>query len=329
MHIPVNRVFNNVARNLGLQSYSQFVDSWAEWSFEAEQYIGGHNTFLEREITYNSSGATVATGTVTFEAVPGLNSWVEIGETRFYFVDSSTIPGGNNDTHVLRGITITEAASNLASKIQDSYYNDTLPVSATSSEGVVTITSGRGGDDGNLVSLASSGSAKLSGAFLSGGKEILQGNQVRLPDNHIRILSVRVGDSIIYPTSSQFKSKVSSNMNRYYVNGNRLNLSSSDYTDDVVVTYLSVPMSPDGWPMIKQGHEEAVAHYIMWKHKMIAFYSGEIAQYVVKELERRWYWLCGKVRGDDNMPNASELLKIGKVWNSKTRPRAFDGLNKY
>jgi hypothetical protein len=86
--------------------------------------------------------------------------------------------------------------------------------------------------------------------------------------------------------------------------------------------------------MILQGHEEAVAHYIMWKHKLIGYYAGEVPQYIVKDLERRWYQLCGKARGDDNMPTSIELLKIGKLWNTKIpltsfNPPLYDGLNSY
>jgi len=95
-----------------------------------------------------------------------------------------------------------------------------------------------------------------------------------------------------------------------------------------------VPLSPEGYPMVKQGHEEAIAFYIMWKHKSIGYYAGEVPQYIVKDLERRWYQLCGKVRGDDNMPSSLELLKIGKIWNAKIpitsyNPPLYDGLNTY
>lgn len=49
MHIPVNRVFNNVSRNLGLKEYTEHIDSWAEWAFEAEQYIGSKETFYNQK----------------------------------------------------------------------------------------------------------------------------------------------------------------------------------------------------------------------------------------------------------------------------------------
>jgi len=154
-----------------------------------------------------------------------------------------------------------------------------------------------------------------------------------LPDNMVKLLSIRVGNTIVQPTSSQYKSKVSALLDRYHINGNRVNFS-TNYTEDVVVSYLAVPLSAEGYPMILQGHEEAVAFYIMWKYKSIGYYAGEVPQYIVKDLERRWYQLCGKVRGDDNMPNSVELLKIGKMWNAKVpvtsfKPPLYDGLNSY
>ena len=147
------------------------------------------------------------------------------------------------------------------------------------------------------------------------------------------MLNVRVGDTIIEPTSSQFRSKVSDVQDRYYVEGNRINFS-KDYTEDVTISYLRVHTDSDGYPTIRQGHEEAVAFYIMWKQKSIGYYSGKVPQYIVKDLERRWYQLCGKARGDDNMPSSIELLKIGKIWNSKVpvtshNPPLYDGLNSY
>ena len=289
MHVSVNRVFNNVARNLGLSDWNDNVDSWAEWAFEAEQYIGSNQTFLEKEITYSDTTAA-ASATITWTANPTHNSWIAINGTKIYFRDANKIIG-------------------------DASY---------------TIH----GDVGNHVKIDSSGEGKLSSNTLTGGKERYHTNQLRLPDNMVKMLSVRVGDSIITPTSSKFKSKVSQILDRYYVSGNRLNFSSTTYKNDIVVTYLAVPMSPEGWPMVKQGHEEAIATYIMWKYKLIDYYAAKVPQYIVKDLEKRWYWLCGQTRGNDNMPNSSELLKIGKLWNSKipiTSHNApfYDGLNSY
>jgi len=331
MHVPVNRVFNNVSRNLGLKEYSQHIDSWAEWAFEAEQYIGSLDTFLEKEITYTDGAPEAATAEIEFENNTLNKSYIEIGGTRFYFRDpsfSSYI--AEEDYFILIAGSLDLTMANAVTKLNESYYENLKGISASwdSASKTLTLTYVRSGDEGNHVTLNTSGKGKIK-KFFSGGKERMQNQQIRLPDNLVNVISVRVGNTIIFPTSSQFKGKVSSATNKYYINGNRLNLSNDSYTDDVVVAYLSVALSEEGYPMVKQGHEEAVATYIMWKHKSIEYYSGKVPQYLIKDLEKRWYWLCGQVRGNDNMPNAGELLKIGKVWNSKTRPRRYDGLNAY
>ena len=352
MHISVNRVFNNVSRNLGLEEYSSHVDSWAEWAFEAEQYIGSLDTFVEKEIIYSSTPAA-ATATIEWDSVPADKSWIEIGGTRFYFRKTGDASYISDDDYIVgiagSGATIniedgstgpvlytdvlSTTMANLARKINNSYYNNlrglTASVTATAaaSSGEITLTYSRSGDRGNHVELMTSSGGKVT-QFFSGGKEKYHNQQIVLPDNLVNVISARVGDVIIFPTSSQFKSKVG-NAHRYYINGNRMNFSNDGYSEDIVVSYLAVELSDEGYPMVKQGHEEAVASYIMWKHKSIGYYAGEVPQYIIKDLEKRWYWLCSKVRGDDNMPNAGELLKIGKVWASKTRPRLYDGLNRY
>jgi hypothetical protein len=337
MHIPVNRVFNNVSRNLGLKEYTEHIDSWAEWSFEAEQYIGSNKTFLEKEIVYSPSGPTAADAKIEFLNNPAVKSFIEINSTRFYFRTTSTadfVPGNVDDYIIPIEADLDTTMAGAVTILNSSNYDTLLGVNASWTAGgnTLTLTYNRGGDEGNHVTLMTSGGAKIS-QFFEGGKERLHNRQVRLPDNMVKLLSIRAGDVIVQPTSSQYKSKVSSLLDRFYINGNRVNFS-TDYTSDVHISYLAVPMSPEGYPMILQGHEEAVAQYVMWKHKLVGYYAGEVPQYIVKDLERRWYQLCGKVRGDDNMPSSIELLKIGKIWNAKVpvtsfNPPLYDGLNSY
>ena len=342
MHISVNRVFNNVARNLGLHNWIENIDSWAEWAFEAEQYIGSNKTFLEKEITYSDTTAA-ASATITWTANPSHNSWISINDTKIFFRDSNKIIGDASDTEQAIKSHAKFTILNLLDVINQSNFDNTISnITATSdfattgddNHAVLTLTYNIKGDIGNHVKIDSSGEGKLSKDTLTGGKERYHTNQLRLPDNMVKMLSVRVGDNIITPTSSKYKSKVADTLDRYYINGNRMNFASTTYKDDIVVTYLAVPMSPEGWPMVRQGHEEAVATYIMWKYKMIDYYAAKVPQYIVKDLERRWYWLCSQAKGNDNMPNSAELLKIGKLWNSKipiTSHNApfYDGLNSY
>ena len=53
MHIPIQRVFTTVARNLGLKDFKAHIDSWVEWAFEAEKHIGSLDTLIEKQIDYN------------------------------------------------------------------------------------------------------------------------------------------------------------------------------------------------------------------------------------------------------------------------------------
>lgn len=339
MHVPVNRVFNNVSRNLGLQTYVNNLDSWSEWAFEAEQYIGSNKTFLQKEIVYS---ATPAQATAQFSLeVDNTNidkEYIEINGVRFIFraTASANFIGTTADSFEVGIATTGTTAQSLTafcSKFNGSFYEKIQGITASNDgDKTITLTVNDNGNFGNDYTIETSNGIKVA-KFFSGGKDILNNKQIRLPDSYVKVLSVRAGDAIIQPTSSQYKSKVSTLLDRFYINGNRINFT-ADYTSDVVVTILSVPLSVEGYPMILQGHEEAVAHYIMWKYKLIGYYAGEVPQYIVKDLERRWYQLCGKARGDDNMPTSIELLKIGKLWNTKIpltsfNPPLYDGLNSY
>ena len=334
MHVPVNRVFNNVARNLGLSNYSNNVETWAEWAFEAEQYIGSNKTFLEKEITYHNALPTKATAKIEFDENLAEKSFIKINDVRFTFRTIANVID-NDDNIVGIGINLNTTLGNFVDKLNNSYYYGVkgITVEHNTGDSFITLSYGRFGDSGNHITLETSGSAKIS-KFFSGGKERMHNKQIKLPNNIVKLLSIRAGDSILTPTSSKFKSRVSDQLNRYYINGNRVNFS-ADYTnEDIVVSYLAVPLGPEGYPMVLQGHEEAIAFYIMWKYKSVGYYAGEVPQYIVKDLERRWYQLCAKVRGDDNMPNSAELLKIGKLWNARVpvtshNPPLYDGLNSY
>ena len=355
MHVPVNRVFNNVSRNLGLKNYTNNLDSWSEWAFEAEQYIGSNKTFLQKELVFSQTPtqATAIIECTLSYSTPSdlLNEFIEINGTRFTaisrftednednVVDSNEFAAATLGTINTEGITLSSLLTSFATRINSSGgaggvqpFENIVGLRATVNDLTITFTIETDGNRGNDYTINTSNGFRIVQDF-SGGKDKMHNKQIRLPENYVKVLSLRAGDTILQPTSSQYKSKVSSILDRYYIDGNRINFS-TDYTSDVFVTVLAVPLSVEGYPMILQGHEEAVAHYIMWKHKLIGYYAGEVPQYIIKDLERRWYQLCGKVRGDDNMPSSIELLKIGKLWNAKVpvtsfNPPLYDGLNSY
>ena len=196
------------------------------------------------------------------------------------------------------------------------------------------------GPKGNNYTISSdNANAKVSGLTLTGGKGVYRNQQLTLPENNIKLLGVRVGVNSsknkhyeLRKSSSVHRGRIGKDDNetkqrafRYYVNGNRLNIQHDD-VDEITISYLEFPVDLRGWPMIKEGHETAVAQYIMWQMKLIEFYNGKLPQYITKELEKRWYYLCGKTRGDDGMPNADELKQIGNVWNTLLPFKSNNGL---
>ena len=494
MHIQVDRVFTTVARNLGLKDFSRYTNNWIEWSYEAEKLIGSRDTFVQKEVTYDASGAQ-ATGTITFSANPSSGDSITLNGVKLYFrnttdlgeakspneieignslaetldnttaqyglyqsltglidvsagtgtytnsaifsypealnvadysISSETLgselvvdPGfddpslwtedlGTSDwtvsgsaatidgTQVASRILRTTGSAGLGDLISGDAYNITVVVSSytagvlkaklgggtsvdfnitaagtytvrTSNSGQdnvqaqaddsfngtitsfsvkkiltkdLTITAKEIGNKGNEYTLSSdNANAKVSGLNLTGGKGIYRNQQITLPENNIKILAVRVGTddsnhehAELRRTSAVHRGRVGKTTDdsqqrafRYYVDGNRLNIQHDDL-DEITVVYLAYPVDLRGWPKIKEGHETAVAQYIMWQMKLIDFYNGNLPQYITKELEKRWYYLCGKARGDDSMPTSEELRQIGNIWNTLVPVKSNNGL---
>ena len=357
MHINIDRVFTTVARNLGLENdWSKHVDSWIEWSYEAERLIGSKDTFVKKESTYTSTGAQ-ASGTITFAANPSSNDSITLNGVELFFRNATSgsanigfatspnefriwttlantltyttssygmlqrlngfVTAGNDAIHYSMGLNFPEAIGS-------------ADYSVDASTGVLTITAKEIGPQGNDYTLSSSNSnAAISGLTLTGGKGIYRNQQLTLPKDNLKLLGVRVGTDAsqnehveLRKTNAVHRERVGKSFNdsqqrafRYYVDGNRLNIQ-HDNLDEITIVYLAYPTDLRGYPMIKEGHETAVAQYIMWQMKLIDFYNGKLQQYITKDLEKRWYFLCGKARGDDSMPTSEELKQIGNMWNT-------------
>ena len=359
MYAHIERIYNTVGRNLGMKDFSSNIQSWTEWAFEAELLIGSRDTFEETEATYTSTGAQ-STGTITFSANPSNNDSITLNGVTLYFRDA-TYPGGTEPNvfggnvtppHVItRKTSLTDTLTELAARLTPTatsietspfyYFTESLEgYSYTVDTTTLTITRDEVGIEGNNYTLSSSDvNAKCSGSHLTGGKGIFANQQLRLPDNIIKVLGVRggTGDSsyqhleLTKPTAVH-RERVGKNDNdteqralRYYVRGNRLNIQHDQITE-ITVVYSSYPTDAKGYPMIKESHVPAVAQYIMWQHKNIDFINGKLSMYVIKDIEKRWYYLCGQARGNDNMPTAEELKQIGKIWNSMVPVKNNRGL---
>ena len=358
MHINIDRVFTTVSRNLGLEDFTRYTNSWIEWSYEAEKLIGSVDTFIQKEVTYDATGAK-ASGTITFAANPTSGDSITLNGVDIFFKNAtnygeakgineckidSTLALTLSDTTTspyglfqkLKGFVTTSTSpmtGPMTSYSPTLHYPDALNIAdytVDTTAGTLTITAKEIGHDGNDYTLSSdNANAKVSGLTLTGGKGIYRNQQIILPEDNIKLLGVRVGtgDSTyehasIKKTSAVHRGRVGKTDNdsqqrafRYYVDGNRLNILHDDVSE-ITINYLAYPTDARGWPMIKEGHETAVAQYIMWQMKLIDFYNGKLPQYITKELEKRWYQLCGKARGDDSMPTSEELKQIGNMWNT-------------
>lgn len=134
-----------------------------------------------------------------------------------------------------------------------------------------------------------------------------------LPDNLVKLIDVKSGGLKLEPTQKTFKSEAVNS--KYWVVGSYIHFAGVT-NGTATIAYSAVDTDPDGYPTIKQGHEDAVAQYIMWRFKAIEYYNGKIARYIVADLEKRWYWLCAQARGNDNLPSEAEMRNVAKYWNT-------------
>ena len=89
MHINIDRVFTTVSRNLGLEDFTRYTNSWIEWAYEAEKLIGSVDTFIQKEVTYDATGAK-ASGTITFAANPTSGDSITLNGVDIFFKNDTT-----------------------------------------------------------------------------------------------------------------------------------------------------------------------------------------------------------------------------------------------
>ena len=219
MHIHIDRVFTTVARNLGLRDFSNYTNDWIEWSYEAEKLIGSRDTFAQKEVTYDASGAQ-ATGTITFAANPLPGDSITLNGVKLYFRDGDS-SDGDADLGLSTGANEIRLGATLATTLDDStanpnssrglanhltgysdvptqinlkpwyaifHYPEALNIadySVNTTTGVLTITMKEIGAHGNEFTLSSdTPNAKVSGLTLTGGKGIYRNQQITLPESN-------------------------------------------------------------------------------------------------------------------------------------------------
>tara|TARA_R110002033_G_scaffold34690_5_gene72324 strand:- start:13120 stop:14190 length:1071 start_codon:yes stop_codon:yes gene_type:complete len=353
MYTHIERIYNTVGRNLGMKDYSSHINSWVEWAFEAELLIGSKDTFEQVESTYSSTGAA-SSGTITFTDNPSYNDSITLNGVTLFFRNTPTGSVSLNQHGPANAVSIKSTlaltlvelsyklnGNNVSNNTSAFIFSESLQgYTYVTDSTTLTITKKEVGIEGNNFTLESSNvNAICSSSHLTGGKGLLLNQQLRLPDNIVKLLGVRggTGDSnfrhseLLQPIAVHRERVGKDSLDtqqkalRYYVSGNRINIQ-HDAITEITIVYSSYPTDAKGHPMIKDSHTTAVAQYIMWQQKNIDFINGKLSMYVVKELEKRWYFLCGKARGDDNMPTAEELKQIGKIWNTMVPVKNNRGL---
>ena len=299
-------ISNHVAGNLTVYMISKEHT-------DGKYYKGTANILSMTDGTYS---VVLDTDEVSITNEPG------VSDTWWQAAQADSIRFSNQQTGVTHDFTI----------------DDISVVEITSTQ--LNITAKEIGNKGNEYTLASdNANAKVSALSLTGGKDVFRNQQLTLPENNVKLLGVRAGAASaknkhyeLRRASGPHRERIGRNdaettqrAFRYYVNGNRLNIQ-HDELDEITISYLAYPVDLRGWPKIKEGHETAVAQYIMWQMKLIEFYNGKLPQYITKELEKRWYYLCGKARGDDGMPTSDELKQIGNMWNTLLPIKSSNGL---
>jgi hypothetical protein len=156
--------------------------------------------------------------------------------------------------------------------------------------------------------------------------------KAKLPCDFYKLIDLMIGGDYNQPTSSTFKTKeghIDSTPSKYYLDDSYIHFSSASDGTEVDIAYLGVELDENGFPFIEQSHVDAVSAYIMWKHKAVEYYNQKLPQYIYKDLENRWYWLCGQARGNDNMPSQHEMQKVASVWNTLIPLVTKDGLKQF
>lgn len=313
--VSIKRVVNTVARNLMLSNAERWFESMIEWAFEAEKKIGSMDTFLLKERKYSSTPAA-ATGYIQFDAIPVHGDTIDINGVRFRFVNTGAagnqinIEAGDIDTTIGNAVTVLNASTDTA--VDDADYT------ADTTNDQIDIEHNQVGASGNEFTLGSlSENTTLSGATLTDGRDKIQNKFIVLPADLVRIVAIKDNDGdygdIYGPTPASFPSSVSREQ-RFYVKGDRLYI--SEDKSYLCLSYMAAELDSDNLLKILDGHEDAIAAYIVWKLKTPDYINGKIPRYIWIDLQREWDRLCAQARGNDNMPNPAERKQVAAMWNT-------------
>lgn len=114
---------------------------------------------------------------------------------------------------------------------------------------------------------------------------------------------------------STFDSSVSFGVNKqyFYYQGNNLVTSFSIGT--VCISYTSMVLDEDGFPMIPDdvSYSKACASYVTMMLDRQDWRRGRTTDKVYAESKQDWDWYCGQAKGSANMPSLAQLENLKNV----------------
>ena len=119
------------------------------------------------------------------------------------------------------------------------------------------------------------------------------------------------GQSLDNQTSSPI-----SDFNKYNIENGFIYLTAD--TGDLGISYYAFPYDDEGNPTIDISQLEAVTAYCKYMFLESRAISGKVPFQIYKNAEQRWFFLCGKTRGDNVMPSRAEAERLGAMWNNLT-----------
>ena len=325
--VSIYRVASTVARNMGIEYLGPQWGNIIEWAMEAESKIGSFDTYVKKTRLY-ASNPVQATGTIDFTVVPTHGDTITLNGVKITFVNTGGYDAATNAFEFTRATIESDVATqvtNLAALLNASTNNKiNIATYAASDENTdvagndrLTITHDLAGAEGNDYGIIISNSATSSGKTLTDGRSRVYNKCAVLPKDLIKVLDVKRinATSLDYmdPSSAYFPED-SEKEHRYYVRGNQINFTRD--IGDFGLHYLAFELDEDGYPMIKEGHEDAISAYIVWKLKHIDYINGKIPRYLWKDLQLEWDRLCAQARGKDNLPTPQEMEQMKRMWNT-------------
>ncbi len=100
----------------------------------------------------------------------------------------------------------------------------------------------------------------------------------------------------------------------FYIQDGYLNSSLKE--GKLCLTYLSIPIDEEGYPLVPDDvyFDKALKSYCTYMLDKIQFRKGLLPDAIYKESKQDWLFYVNSARGSANMPDASKLDKIQKIW---------------